>query len=63
MKTYENLQEARKDLKQATGSSAVCYVVDGAEVSAAEYRCAEGKETIYRAGMEIVAEKVTKECL
>ncbi len=61
MKTYENLQEARKDLKQATGSSAVCYVVDGAEVSAAEYRCTEGKETIYRAGMEIVAEKVTKE--
>lgn len=60
MRVYESLQEARKDLKEKTGSSAVCYVVDGVEVSAAEYRCAKGKQTIYRGGLEIIAEKVTK---
>lgn len=57
MKIYTNIQEARAELKAKTGSSRVIYFVNGQQVSASEYRQAEGQETIYRSGLEIHAEK------
>lgn len=35
----------------------VSYFVNGTQVGAADYRMAEGEETIYRSGLEIRAEK------
>ena len=57
MKTYNSINEARTALKAATGSSTVRYFVDSREVSASEYRAAAGEETIYRSGLEIIAER------
>ncbi len=60
MKTYKTLSEAQKDLKMKTGHASVRYFIDRREVSPAEYRCSSGDESIYRNGLEIFAEKVTK---
>lgn len=40
-----------------TGHGYVSYFVNGTQVGAADYRMAEGEETIYRSGLEIRAEK------
>jgi len=60
MKTYKTISEAKKDLKMNTGHASVRYFIDQREVSPAEYRCCGGEESIYRNGLEIFAEKVTK---
>lgn len=57
MKTYTSIREAVSDLKARTGHGYVSYFVNGTQVGAADYRMAEGEETIYRSGLEIRAEK------
>ena len=56
MKTYTSIREAVSDLKARTGHGYVSYFVNGTQVGAADYRMAEGEETIYRSGLEIRAE-------
>ena len=48
MKTYTSIREAVSDLKARTGHGYVSYFVNGTQVGAADYRMAEGEETIYR---------------
>lgn len=57
MKAYTSIREAVSDLKARTGHGYVSYFVNGTQVGAADYRMAEGEETIYRSGFEIRAEK------
>ena len=53
MKTYTSIREAVSDLKARTGHGYVSYFVNGTQVGAADYRMAEGEETICRSGLEI----------
>lgn len=57
MKAYTSIREAVSDLKARTGHGCVSYFVNGTQVGVADYRMAEGEETIYRSGLEIRAEK------
>lgn len=52
MKAYTSIREAVSDLKARTGHGYVSYFVNGTQVGAADYRMAEGEETIYRSGFE-----------
>lgn len=55
MKTYTSIREAVSDLKARTGHGYISYFVNGTQVGVADYRMAEGEETIYRSGFEIRA--------
>lgn len=60
MKIYENLTEAKADLKAKTGKAFVRYFVNGREVPPGTWRTSEGEMLIYRSGLEIHAEKNSK---
>lgn len=59
MTIYNSLDEVRAAVKKATGKAPTKYVLNGREVSASEYRGAEGSESFYRSGFFAVAGKTT----
>lgn len=61
MKVFKSVGEAVAELKSKTGCGRVLYFVDGINVCAGVYRTTEGDELIYRSGLEIHAEKNTKQ--
>ena len=60
MKIYNDLTEAKRDLKEKTGKVYVRYFVNRKEVEAGVWRTSEGEQLIYRSGLEIIAEKNEK---
>lgn len=61
MKTFKSIGEAVAELKSKTGCGRVLYFVDGINVCPGVYRTAEVAGLIYRSGLEIHAEKNTKQ--
>lgn len=60
MKAYTSIREAVSDLKARTGHGYVSYFVNGTQVGAADYRMAEGEETIYRNGEFVGGTRVSR---